>query len=148
MTNQEADLLMQRALAGLTSKSGEESNGEAPENQSPMAIKKPDKYNFLVVIATVESNAEINKDKVANVTDPELTNCKPKCNEENLAMIVGACSYDKGNALLDTKVSFKQSKAKIHTYSKKKLESLLQVLIEAYLTICNSKEFLLKDFAH
>lgn len=92
-----------------------------------------------------ESDDESNKDKVGTATGPESDNCKLEGNQENLALMAGVGSYDKYNALLDTKVCFQQAKVNIYTYYKKNLKSLSHVLIEAYLTIYDSKEPILED---
>lgn len=131
----------------MTNNPTKESNGEARENQYLMAIKEPEKYDFLTLVAMDESDIESNNDKVAMVIDPELDNSKPECNEENMDLMAGVGSYDKDSALLDTKVSFEQAKANIYTYSKEKIESLSEVLIEAYLTVCDSKKHLLEDYS-
>ena len=49
MTNQEADISMKKALAAMGGISEDESENEEIENQSLLAIKQEDKYDFLEI---------------------------------------------------------------------------------------------------
>lgn len=46
-----------------------------------------------------------------------------------------------------SKVNFHQIKEDLHLYSKRNLESLSCVLIDAYHSTCATKEYVLKDYA-
>ena len=59
MTNQEADISMKKALAAMGGISEDESENEEIENQSLLAIKQEDKFDFLaLVVVTEEANKE------------------------------------------------------------------------------------------
>lgn len=58
MTNQEFYLSVKKALTAMENTSGDDSDGEASENQSFMVIEGPEKYDFLTLVAMEESNGE------------------------------------------------------------------------------------------
>ena len=55
MTDQEVDPSMQRAFTAISDSSKEESEDGEFENQSQLAIEQRDKYDFLTLIAKIDS---------------------------------------------------------------------------------------------
>ncbi|XP_049372830.1 uncharacterized protein LOC125837800 [Solanum verrucosum] len=60
MTNQEADISMNKAFAAMGGMSEDESEDEEVENQSLLAIEKTDKYDFLALVAITEPGEKEN----------------------------------------------------------------------------------------
>lgn len=126
MTNQEAYLSVKRALASVGNSSGKDSDGEALENQSFIAIEGPEKYNFLALVAFEEYDDENSGNKSDTQVDVELNDLEfgTGCDNENVEMMAGTDPAKEDGFLQETKVSFKHAKKNMHNYSKTKLESL------------------------
>ncbi|KAG5590234.1 hypothetical protein H5410_040748 [Solanum commersonii] len=58
MTNQEANFSMKKAFAAMGNLSEEESEDEELENKSLLAIEQIDEYDFLALVAILESEEE------------------------------------------------------------------------------------------
>lgn len=120
--------------------SGEESNGQGHENQSLLAIEGPKMYDFLALVELEESDNE-SCDTTEIKVKAKLDKSDSEIEDEDsyLILMAGRNPDNRENNQQETKVSFEQVKKNIHTYSKKKLKLLSQVLINAYLSISELK---------
>lgn len=140
----------------MGSSSGEESNAEGPKNQSLFVVDRSENFNFLALMEVTESDDEGDMSEIKDSINIHMGKTDSEIEEEEsssaetkvLALAVGSDSeldYNENNA--KTQVSFSHVKDNLHNYSRKKLESLSCVLIDAYFCACESKESLLKEYA-
>lgn len=99
-------------------------------------------------VALEESDDESSGIKAETCIDDELNNLDTGigCDDESVTLIAGADLTKEDCFLQETKVSFEHVKKNMTGYSKKKLESLSLVLIDAYVSVCDTKENILEDY--
>ncbi|XP_049399948.1 uncharacterized protein LOC125864044 [Solanum stenotomum] len=131
MTNQEADHSMTKAFAAMGGMSEDESEDEETENQSLLAIEQIDKYHFLALVA---------------ITEPEDKENNCQIQETIQALMVGLDSEEEEEDKKD-QVSLHYIKENLDSYSKRKLESLLHTLINAYQSTCSERDLLMEDYS-
>ncbi|XP_049353897.1 uncharacterized protein LOC125818445 [Solanum verrucosum] len=131
MTNQEADHSMKKAFAAMGGMSENESEDEETENQSLLAIEQTDKYHFLALVA---------------ITKPEDKENNCQIQETIQALMVGLDSEEEEEDKKD-QVSLHYIKENLDSYSKRKLESLLHTLINAYQSTCSERDLLMEDYS-
>lgn len=105
-------------------------------------MRGPEAYNFLALVALEESDDERFRNQAKIMVKVQLDNLDSKINDEdsNLAPMVWTDPDNGENNQEEAKVSFEHVKKNIHSYSKKKFESLSQVLIDVYLSISKLKK--------
>ncbi|KAK6784555.1 hypothetical protein RDI58_018010 [Solanum bulbocastanum] len=134
MTNQEADLSMNKAFVAIGGMSKDESKDEEAENQSLLAIEQTDKYDFLALVAITEPGEKENI-------------CQTQ--ETIQALMAGSDSEEEEEEEEDKQdqVSLIHIKENLDSYSKRKLESLLHTLTNTYQSTCSERDLLMKDYA-
>ncbi|KAH0725513.1 hypothetical protein KY284_001378 [Solanum tuberosum] len=111
--------------------SEDESEDEETENQSLLAIEQTDKYDFLAPVAIVELEERENSCQIQETIQ---------------ALMAGLDSNEKEEDKQD-QVSQHHIKENLDSYSKRKLESLLHTLINAYQSTCSERDLLMDDYA-
>lgn len=125
--NQEADLAVKRAFAVLDGCSYD-SKEEDHQNQSLMAMMDTNDEDIISLVTLTDSNNEEEESKSS---------------DNILALMAGFESENKG----DFEVCFLDLKPELKKFSKKKLESLASILIDAYYSSCSNKDQMLSDYA-
>uniref|UniRef100_M1DGZ7 Uncharacterized protein n=1 Tax=Solanum tuberosum TaxID=4113 RepID=M1DGZ7_SOLTU len=131
MTNQEAELSMRKTFAAMRDSSEEESKDKRFKNQSLLAIEETYKYDFLALVAETESKDERNT-------------CQTQ--ETIQALMTGTGFDEDEEEEKQPEVSFLETKSKINMYSKKQLQSLSSVLIDAYYLVKSKKNQLMDEY--
>ena len=116
MTNQEADISMKKAFAAMGGIFEDESENEEIENQSLLAIKQEDKYDFLELVAVIEE------------ADKEST-CQA---QDTIHAIMAGSDSKEEEEDQNSQVSSIFSKENLEIYTKRELKSLLKTVIKAY----------------
>ncbi|KAH0765386.1 hypothetical protein KY285_001257 [Solanum tuberosum] len=83
MTNQEVDPSMNKAFATIGGMSEDESEDEETENQSLLAIKQTDKYDFLAPVAIVEPEERENSCQIQERIQALMAGSDSKEKEED-----------------------------------------------------------------
>ena len=123
MTNQEADISMKKALAAMGGISEDESENEEIENQSLLAIKQEDKYDFLELVAVTEEADKESTCQAQDTIHALMTGSDSELKEEDQNSQVSS-TFNKENGEI---------------YTKRELKSLLERIIKAYQSTCHEK---------
>ncbi|KAG5579828.1 hypothetical protein H5410_050455 [Solanum commersonii] len=109
----------------------EESKDKRFKNQSLLAIEETDKYDFLARVAKTESKDERNTYQT----------------EETIhALMTRTCFDEDEEEEKQPEVSFLETKSKINMYSKKQLQSLSSVLIDACYLVKSKNNQLMDEY--
>lgn len=113
MTNQEADISMKKALTAMRGISEDEPENEEIENQSLLAIKQEDKYEFLALVAVTEE------------ADKEITFQA----QDTIHALMAGLDSEEEEEDQNSQVSSTFSKENLEIYTKRELKSLLETVI-------------------
>ena len=123
MTNQETNISMKKALAAMGDIFEDESENEEIKNQSLLAIKQEENYDFLALVAVTEE------------ADKEST-CQA---QDTIHALVAGSDSEEEEEDQNSQVSSIFSKENF-VYTKRELKSLLETVIKAYESTCHEKE--------